>query len=181
MANQTIAQLPYDLTDPESLKRFLGQLVDNLDVVLGYKGSTSYTTTADLKATTVSITQVSEALDTLKKSVEDNSSAVKTAEDDIADIESDVADIYKTQQLSNDYKDFNATVWSTLKGAFEFTSLGSDLVNAPGTITAPDTYNIYGISYKSNSSVFQTIWLQDAAVFDVYTRLGVNANWIKLN
>ena len=42
MANETLAQVPSDVSDPVALKRFLSSLVERLDVVLGYRGDSSY-------------------------------------------------------------------------------------------------------------------------------------------
>ena len=42
MANETIAQVPTDVTDPVILKRFLSRLVERLDITLGFRGDDAY-------------------------------------------------------------------------------------------------------------------------------------------
>lgn len=180
MANQTIAQIPVNLADPDSMKRFLQELVGNLDVVLGYKGSTSYTTTADLQKATGTVTEIADEVTTVKESLTTNSDSLQTAQEDIEDLQDDMDAVYKAAALTDDYKDFNATVWNDVKGAFEFSGLGSELINPPATLVPGNTYNVYGVSYDTTNSVLQLFWLDSGSV-NVYTRVGVNSSWITLS
>ena len=51
MANKTITQVPIDIENPIVLKRFLSKLVEQLDIILGNRGTSSYLTGADLNDT----------------------------------------------------------------------------------------------------------------------------------
>ena len=42
--NESIAAVPVDVKDPDTLKRFLDRLVERLDIVLGYRGGDPYIT-----------------------------------------------------------------------------------------------------------------------------------------
>ena len=42
--NESIAVVPVDVKDPDTLKRFLDRLVERLDIVLGYRGGDPYIT-----------------------------------------------------------------------------------------------------------------------------------------
>lgn len=181
MANQTIAQIPVDLADSASMKRFLQELVGNLDVVLGYKPSTSYVTTSELQTEADnSVSGIAANIDAIKKANEEAGNTVSQLQEDLEDVQADIDDVYKAKALGTDYLDFNAAVWNDVKGAFEYSALGSDLLNPPATLVPTDTYNVYGVSYDTTNSVLQLFWLDSGSV-NVYTRVGVNSSWTTLS
>ena len=49
--NSTKLQVPVNVADPIVLRRFLGSLVQQLDIVFGHRGNTPYVSSADLSAT----------------------------------------------------------------------------------------------------------------------------------
>lgn len=184
MTTQTIAQIPYDLTDPTSLKRFLTTLVGNLDNVLGYKDKDDkYVTDKDFKTQGASITELNNQVST---ATEDVTELQQTQQDQGNTLDEQGLTItkletfLKTSTLGNTYYDFNAIIWNDLQGRFEFEALGSDLVNPPAAVVAGDTYNVYIDSTKTNNSVWQYV-LIDSGSINIYTRIGVNSSWTKLN
>ena len=52
MSNESIASIPADVSDPQVLRRFLLHLVEELDLVLGFRGDDSLVRQSEL-ATTV--------------------------------------------------------------------------------------------------------------------------------
>lgn len=185
MANtQTIAQLPYDLADPDSLKRFLRELVDNLDEVLGYKGDNKYVTDKDFQEQGTSLSEATEqtknnteALDGVEKTISDHSDQLVDMQEEVDKLNTTITTAIIDSAV---YKDFNASAWNTLQGRSEFQALGSDLVNPPMTVLPLNTYNIYIDSTKTNNSVWQYVLL-DSGGLNVFMRIGVNSSWVKLN
>lgn len=186
MANtQTIAQLPYDLTDPDSLKRFLRELVDNLDEVLGYKGDNKYVTDKDFQEQGTSLAEATEQTNNNTETLTGVEKAISDHSDQLVDMQEEVDKLNTVLTTaiidSAVYKDFNASAWSGLQGRSEFQALGSDLVNPPMVIVPLDTYNVYIDSTKTNSSVWQYVLLNNGSTLNVFMRIGVNSSWVKLN
>lgn len=142
MANETLAQVPSDVSDPVVLKRFLSSLVERLDIVLGYRGSDSYassTTVTDLAATT------KEGLAAADSSIEELSSSVNTLketsgkqEETITQVSEQVATLLKYTETA--LRDFNADGWPILSF---FTCLGSEALNPPTTLVSGDSYTFF--------------------------------------
>lgn len=142
MANETIAQVPTDVTDPVILKRFLSRLVERLDITLGFRGDDAYATsstvtglakstknsveslTSTTEATTKSVTELNTALDTLAETV-------TTHTDQLGQLQQ-----YQVTEL----RDFNVEGWPLHS---YFTCLGSEVVNPPITLVAGDTYTFF--------------------------------------
>lgn len=184
MANtQTIAQLPYNVDDVDSLKRFLRELVDNLDEVLGYKGDKKYVQDSDFKAQGLTL---NELTDQTKENTDTLDNATKLADDQadqILDMQGQIIllnTVLTAKQVDSVYYDFNNAAWNTLQGRFEFQTLGSNLVNPPMAVVPGNTYNVYIDSTKTNNSVWQYVLL-DSGGLNVYMRVGVNSSWVKLN
>lgn len=184
MANtQTIAQLPYDIEDTTSLKRFLRELVDNLDEVLGYKGDQKYVKDSDFQAQGLSLNELTDQTKDNTETLDSVSEASSDQADEILDMQGQIVllnTVLEAKQIDSVYYDFNATAWNDLKGRFEFQTLGSNLVNPPMAVVPGNTYNVYIDSTKTNSSVWQYVTL-DSGGLNVYMRVGVNSSWVKLN
>lgn len=142
MANETLAQVPSDVSDPVVLKRFLSSLVERLDVVLGYRGDSSYasdTTVKDLSttvsenqaSTTESILTIQSSLDTANEDILDHEERLTSAEDQVGQLQS-----FK----STDLRDFNDEGWPIFSA---FTCLGSEALNPPAALTAGNTYSFF--------------------------------------
>jgi beta-xylosidase len=180
---QTIAQLPYDLADPDSLKRFLRELVDNLDGVLGYKGDNKYVQESDFEEQGLSVNELTtqtktntDTLDGIKKSLSDQSDEILDIQDQISVLNTTVT----TATLDTVYNDFNNAAWATLQGRAEFQALGSDLANPPMSLVGTDTYTVYVDSTKTNASVWQYVGL-DNGTLTVFMRIGTVSSWVKLS
>lgn len=180
MSNQTIAQIPYDVSDTISLKRFLSQLVDNLDIVLGYKGSDEgYVSTKEQADTIQSITtDITSLLNKTQLSSEDIAQLKDSLEELVFAVErQNVTESSST--LSVDYNDFDAAAWSTLKGAFYLSADGADLSNTPFTATSGTVYDVYIRSTDVGSDAHQQISVGKDTV-EVYVRWGVGNDWTQL-
>lgn len=184
MANtQTIAQLPYNVADVDSLKRFLRELVDNLDEVLGYKGDKKYVQSSDFDEQGLSIGELTDQTKDNTATLDENSKTLSDQTDQLADMSEQLDKLNSmltTVQLGAVYNDFNNTAWNTLQGRSEFSALGSALSNPPMVVVAGDTYNVYIDSTKTNNSVWQYVLL-DSGSLNVFMRIGVNSSWVKLN
>lgn len=179
---QTIAQLPYDVEDTAT-KRFLRELVDNLDEVLGYKGDNKYVKSSDFDEQGTTVAELSDTSKTATDNIATLTKTVAEHSDELLDIEKDIEELNSalvTVLLDTVYNDFNNTAWNTLKGKAEFTALGSDLVNPPMAVVPGDSYTVYIESAKTNASVWQQVVI-DHGSLDVFVRIGVNSSWVKLN
>jgi hypothetical protein len=180
---QTIAQLPYDIEDTAT-KRFLRELVDNLDGVLGYKGDNKYVKSSDFNEQGTTVAELSNQSKTATERITGVAKTVAEHSDDLMDIQKDIEElqaVLTTVSVDTVYRDFNDTAWNVLKGRAEFTALGSELVNPPPITIAPgDSYTVYIDSVKTNASVWQQVVINHGSL-DVFVRIGVNSSWVKLN
>jgi len=181
---QTIAQIPYNLDDSTSLSRFLGQLVENLDIVLGYRGDTKYVTDEDLNTQGVNLSNLSGQLKDLKDSVSTIKTTLETQTESVESLEKIVEGltyVTETQVIGSSYYNFNNAAWGSLRGKSEFSTTGSNISNAPLALSGGDAVDVYIDSTKTSDSVWQTILI---IVNDVdkstWTRRGVNSDWLEL-
>lgn len=180
-SNQTIAQIPSDLSDPNSMRRFLSTLVQNLDKVLGYSGDSKYTTDKQLDSTNTTVSELDQTTATLTDTTETISTSLADTQSDVIELQDAVDAIYVAATLDEDFKDFNATVWADLKGPGEMTGLGSDFTNPPATLTPGDTYSFYASSISVTNSVVVLLWQYSAGnPVIVYSRRGVSSTWTVL-
>lgn len=176
---QTIAQIPVDLTDVTSFKRFLNTLVENLDTVLGFKGATNYVKTSDEDFSITDLAgqlrELSTKLDELKKTTEEKNTAV----DDVQQATNGLTYVTETQVTGSSYYDFNASLWADLRGKLEFTADGASIVNPPIAVTGTTT--VLADSVKTSDSVWQTVLVKtNGNSLSAWTRLGVNSDWLRL-
>lgn len=185
--SQTIAQVPYDITDDVSMQRFLNQLVERLDIVLGFRGDTTFITDEDLSTQGVNLqnlsgqlSSLSAALATLQETSEQNSEDIEALQES-----SDSSQyVTETQILDSSYYNFNASVWSTLRGKGEFSASGSAITNPPTTIGSSDSAIVMADSIGTSNSVWQTVFLVvtsgSTTTRSCWTRRGVNSDWLQL-
>lgn len=62
MVGSTFIQVPHDVVDAISLKRFLVKLVEQLDIAFGNRGTTSFLTQAEGNQTTLRVQQVENSI-----------------------------------------------------------------------------------------------------------------------
>lgn len=180
MSNQTIATLPFDLTDPLALKRFLSELVNNLDIVLGYKGGDRYATSKQLQNEASNLSQTVLQIQSSLKQLQELSDSLEDQQERIEDLQLAVEELQmllKTDSLGSAFHDFNSTSWSTLVGKGEFTAIGSEITNAPFTVDADTNYTVLVDSTKTSTAVWQEILVNSS---DKYVRTSVSNNWIHL-
>lgn len=170
MANETLAQVPSDVSDPVVLKRFLSSLVERLDVVLGYRGDSAYAsdiTVKDLATETAenfsSLTETTATLrsdlDSAKEDIADHEERLTSAEDQVGQLQA-----YK----STDLRDFNVEGWPIFSS---FTCLGSEALNPPTSLIAGDTYSFFVTVLPSYTQT--VVILNNAGASSMYVRSGL--------
>jgi len=85
MANQTLIQVPTNVGEPEELQRFLQHLIEELDIVLGYRGDKQYASQEDLSTV---VTQLQASVTTLQEEIgnlQEFADAQEEARDDLFD------------------------------------------------------------------------------------------------
>ena len=178
MANETLAQVPSDVSDPVVLKRFLSSLVERLDVVLGYRGDSSYaydTTVKDLSTTVAenqtstaeSISTIQTSLDTANEDIADHEERLTFVEDQVGQLQS-----FKSTGL----RDFNEEGWPIFS---YFTCLGSEALNPPVTLVAEDTYSFFVTVLPSY--VQTVIALDNTGASTQYVRSGLTWTEVAAN
>lgn len=169
MSNQTLLQVPTDVGDAETLKRFLDRLVERLDIILGYRGDAAYATEEQLTALQSQTEEQTQTLavaaeeakvvfeQQIQQLVDELSTQLDRLEDLVArvdQLELDVSDIHlalvsvdsrlDVLEASLSYsatvlRDFNDVLWSTGPIYSNFTALGSDIANAPTALGVDET------------------------------------------
>lgn len=142
MANETLAQIPSDVSDPVALKRFLSTLVERLDTVLGFRGDTAYASDTNVKDLAMSIaenfTTANEAIAAAQSDIESVTTDVADHEERLTSTEEQLGQLQA--YASTELRDFNAEGWPVYS---LFTCLGSEVLNPPGALTASDTYSFF--------------------------------------
>lgn len=188
MANQTIAQLPYDLSSSDSLKRFLRELVDNLDEVLGYKGTNKYVKDSDFQEQGQTLEETTEQSKDNATELESIQQTLKQQTDELFDMSADIDKLNSmlvAKALDTIYRDFNNSAWAELTGRGYFTALFSELTNAPISASPTDEIQVFVDSTAASTNVWQTVTLchNDGTTNNiwVFTRIGVNSQWAQLS
>lgn len=161
MSNQTLLQVPTEVSDPETLKRFLDRLVERLDIILGYRGDTQYATEEQLttlqqsvleqSAETVQVVENAQfqidqqiqillgELSTQLEHIQELVGRVDQLETDVSDINLELITVnLRLLELEESLaysttalRDFNDSGWTTGPIYTKFTALGSELINSP--------------------------------------------------
>lgn len=157
MPNQTIIAVPVDVAEPQVLKRFLTRLIEELDLVLGFRGEDPYVSQSDLSgirdtATTIvdlaraatanasSIAEVAEDLAELAETVQSNTDQIGVLGSTLAHVD-----------LDGTYHDLNASVYASLQGRATFSTVGSNISNAPFAVVAGYTYYCFFNAATTNN------------------------------
>jgi hypothetical protein len=155
--NETIAQLPKELDTQVGLKRFLAIIVEQIDIMLGYRGGDPYVKNSAL-------TELNESIDKLSAEVEKQSTEQEPGYLD----------------LENEYRDFNHVGYYSLNGKGEFVALGSQISNSPISLTGSTTYNVYVDSYVTLSGgVVQQFYLVHTGGLLRFDRAGPSSAELK--
>ena len=185
MANETLAQIPSDVSDPVALKRFLSTLVERLDTVLGYRGDTAYASDTNVKDLATSI---AENLTTANEAISTVQSDIKSVTTDVADHEERLTSTEERltsteEQLgqlqayaSTVLRDFNAEGWPVYSF---FTCLGSEALNPPTALTTTDTYSFFSSVLPSHTQT--VIMLDSTGASNQFVRSGLTWSEVAAN
>ncbi len=133
--NETIIQVPAELGEPIQLRKFLLKLVENLDIILGFRGQDPYVTSKDLKSSSDVLANLPSTVDTVNADVvqiKKDISTLQSEQEELADsLDSQQNTSFTTTPLGVAYNDFNYPGYATLKGYAQFIALGSAITNPP--------------------------------------------------
>lgn len=180
--NESLIQVPLELAEPLQLRKFLLQLVERLDVVLGFRGQDSYVTKTELQSS-------GKVSGDLPAAVKEITTDLATVQKDIVDLQSEqeeLADSFNNAQSQNfntivlapAYNDFNYSGYATLKGYYEFTALGSEITNPPAgaDIVPATTYTVLIHSYiNSGGGATTEAYITSATTKTFHKRAGATS------
>jgi hypothetical protein len=185
MPNETIAAVPANVAEPVTLKRFLDRLIEKLDIVLGFRGDDGYITSNDLEAglnpTLDTIAEIASAIQLLQRelaSLEESSEDLTTTVSDNTEAISTINTELASTSLGSTYYDFDNSAYSTLVGNAEFSTLGSNITNAPYTPVPAETYyNFINSVVTANSGVVQTLRVYSTTTLAPTTYFRIGDDW----
>lgn len=190
MANESIISVPPSLDDPITLRRFLAQLVEKIDIVIGTRGNDEYVKQSELTSVTTTLTasvteeqttlaSVSDQTDTNTAAIADNA---ETIDDNTTAIASNVNAIVSLSTailehtvLNSTYYDFDNAAYADLEGRFEFSADGASITNAPyPTVGGTTYYNFLNTATTANGGVVQELKVYDdvGLIATGYYRIG---------
>lgn len=176
--NETLIQVPANLNDSLSLRRFLLQLVEKLDIILGYRGQDPYISKSQgaISAETISslptsLSEVSILVSELQTKIKELTSAIEKIE---GDNENNEQSSFKTSVISDiAYRDFNYSGYFTLKGFNQITALGSEFTNPPTALVGVTTYTVFIFSYLTDGGgVVQEVFITSPTTKTFHKRAG---------
>ena len=178
MANETLAQIPSDVSDPVALKRFLSTLVERLDTVLGYRGDTAYASDTNVKdlatSTAENFTTANEAISAAQSDIESVTTDVAYQEERLTSAEEQLGQLQA--YTSTELRDFNEEGWPIYSS---FTCLGSEVLNPPGALTASDTYSFFSFVLPSYTQT--VIMLDNTGASHQFVRSGLTWSEVVAN
>ena len=178
MANETLAQIPSDVSDPVALKRFLSTLVERLDTVLGYRGDTVYASDTNVKnlatSTAENFTTANEAISTAQADIESITTDVADHEERLTSTEEQLGQLQA--YISTDLRDFNTDGWPIYSF---FTCVGSEALNPPTTLVATDTYSFYSFVLPAYTQT--VIMLDNTGASHQFVRSGLTWSEVAAN
>ena len=178
MSNQSFAQVPLDIEEPDALRKFLQKLVEEIDFIEGNRAADPYVKESQLTATpTVNLTSVTAAATALSLTVDGVIDDVVANTSEIADIQVVINDVQYTvthQALDPTYNDFDNAAWGNLKGKGQFSALGSAMTAPPFVVTGGTTYIVYiDSALTTGGGVTQRVMMEDTGVdLKVFYRTG---------
>lgn len=139
--NESIATVPVDIQDPDTLKRFLDRLVERLDIVLGYRGGDPYIT-EEYQVQTIS--ELQQLLSELKESIDSFQPVVDEIKQKLGEAETKLAELNKlVEYQTTTIVDLNSTAWTSGDVYSSFIALGSAILNPPSALVAGSTYKCF--------------------------------------
>lgn len=182
--------MPANVTEPDVLKRFLNRLIEELDIVLGYRGNSAYITQADLEDSTATLGTIVQDILANTESIADSATAIESLAKDLESLTSTVSDnaqaisdigtVLASTTLSTTYHDFDDIAYATLEGNNEFNTLGSNLTNAPYTPIGGETYyNFINSVVTANAGVVQVLRAYSTTTLVPTTYFRIGDDWTK--
>ena len=167
MTNQTIVTIPQE-TETQ-LKRSLERIVEEVDIIIGNRGTDPAASSSDLAAERVTLV-------TLDTRVTANETAIIALEASVEALEGTEQTIPTNYtQLDISYNDFDSTSWSGLNQNGYFSADGADLSNTPFVANGGTTYIMFVQSGRiGTDGVNQQINVQViGSSLDTYVRSGL--------
>lgn len=127
MAGSTFIQVPPNLEDIQSLRRFLDKLVQQLDVAFGNRGTTSFSTNSSLAEVIAEVVRLNDELDNYARLDGSNSFTAIT---------SYTSEFTVTLPTDIIYKGYADTTFSHIDGSIPYTGIIS--YDAAKTFTLPN-------------------------------------------
>lgn len=185
MPNETIAAVPANVAEPVTLKRFLDRLIEKLDIVLGFRGDDGYITGTDLEAglnpALDTLAEIATAIQTLQReltSLEESSEDLTATVSDNTEAISTINTELASTSLGSTYYDFNNSAYATLVGNAEFSTLGSNITNAPYTPVGLETYyNFINSVVTANDGVVQVLRAYSTTTLTPTTYFRIGDTW----
>ncbi len=194
MANSTLVALPTGITSFDEIQRVLARVIEELDVLLGNRGTDPALRASELTSASSTLKQLTADLDTLateakalEQSIERALLSLSRESNQIAELQTQIDDLssalttlegyWTSTALSADYYDFDFIGWDSLTGNGEFNALGSDLTNAPFTPNPLLSYSIYVYALPSvaGEAILRMIVLEDGV--NTYNLTKAGGSW----
>lgn len=177
--NESLIQVPAEFSEPLQLRKFLLQLVERLDIVLGFRGQDPYVTKTDLQSSAEILSNLPSIISTINTDlteVQKDVTDLQSAQENISDSFENAQNLsFTTTPLGVAYNDFNYTGYATLKGYAQFTALGSAITNPPagaGLIGAT-SYTVLIHSYiNSGGGATTEVYITSATTKTFHKRAG---------
>ncbi len=194
MANSTLVALPIGITSFDEIQRVLARVIEELDVLLGNRGTDPALRASELTSASSTLNQLTADLATLaieakalEQSIERALLSLSRESNQIAELQTQIDDLssaldtvegyWTSTALSVDYYDFDFIGWDSLTGNGEFIALGSDLANAPFTPNPLLNYSIYVYALPSvaGEAILRMIVLEDGV--NTYNLTKAGGSW----
>lgn len=198
MANSTLVALPTSITSFDEIQRVLARVIEELDVLLGNRGIdpalrtselTSATSTLNTLTTDLALLKIEAAAlrQTIERAVLKLNNSLSITDEDIITMQMQIDNLssvvsvlqnnWISLELSIDYYDFNFAGWDSLKGNFEFSTLGSNLINSPFTTNPLFSYSIYvyALPNSAGEAILRMIVLEDG--INTYNLTKAGGSW----
>jgi len=176
VANESFIQIPTDLTDNAVLYRTIAKIVEEIDIIAGNRADDGYVSQSQLAGTStttaVSLTSLSTSINEINNTLASLTAQTEENATNIANLQTSVDALQFVLQyntLDTAYNDFDNAVWGTLKGAGQFSALGSAMTNPPFVVTPATLYIVYAYSITTTGGgVVQIVHMEDTGT-DVKT------------
>lgn len=174
--NESIAAVPADISDRDTLKRFLDRLVEQLDIVLGFRGGDPYVSTDDQVRT---LSELQSLLSELKETNAEVASTIEEFQRKLDEIKQTLEELSKLKEYQDtSIRDLNDTAWTSASVYSSFTAIGSDIINPPTPLAAGDTYKCF---VEVRPSFVQRVTIAKVgAVSAVTDKVRAGASWSEL-